>query len=93
MFDLAVSSVGGVTVFTTSGRGHTPEELADMAMERIMFVGNSAPSVVAEQARAYREDVREVVLQYLRAMVIEQNKTIAARLAQAGHAGLSALLD
>jgi hypothetical protein len=29
-------------VHTTSGRGHTPEELADMAIDKIMYVSKDA---------------------------------------------------
>ena len=47
--------VGKVSVFTSVDRGHTPEQIADMALNRIMQVNESAPSVIKEQALAYKD--------------------------------------
>jgi hypothetical protein len=40
-------------VHTTSGRGHTPEELADMAIDKIMYVSKDANPLIRDQAEAF----------------------------------------
>ena len=40
------SSMGDVQVFTTENRGHSPEEMAEMALNKIMLVSADAPPVI-----------------------------------------------
>ena len=50
---LDTESQSGVTnplVFTTTDRGHSPEEMAEMALNKIMSVWEDAPPVIREQA-------------------------------------------
>jgi hypothetical protein len=35
---------GNVTVLSTAGRGFTPEELAEQALDKIVYVGSKSPS-------------------------------------------------
>ena len=37
---------GNVTVFSTTGRGFTPEELAEQALEKIVYVGSKSHPVI-----------------------------------------------
>ena len=46
-------------VFTTNNRGHSPEEMAEMAMNKIMVVSEEAPPVIRDQAIAHRDKVKE----------------------------------
>ena len=54
MFDASGNSeIGDVAVFTSTNRGHSPEEMADMALNKIMLVSEDAPPVIRDQALAY----------------------------------------
>ena len=55
-------SVGTVNVFVADNRGFTAEEIADRAIDKIIFVGNESAPEVREQALAYKAQIREVVL-------------------------------
>ena len=44
---------GSVMVQTTSNRGFTPEELADNALDKIIYVGSSSHPAIQEQAEAF----------------------------------------
>jgi hypothetical protein len=92
MFDPLSTAVGSVGVITTNGRGHTPEELADMATDKIVYVGNRAPPVISEQANAFKDTVRALITYYMKAAITEHNATVANRLKQAGFAELIPLL-
>ena len=47
--------LGTVSVFTSTNGGHTPEQVAEMALNRIIQVNESAPPVIKEQALAYKD--------------------------------------
>ncbi len=85
MFDEIPALLKSVEVRTTSGRGFTPEELTEQALDKIIYVGGQSHPVIRDQAEAFREQVRAVILFYMKRAVDAQNTTIANRLRQAGH--------
>ena len=85
-------SLGDVIVQTTTNRGWTPEEIAERAVNKLIFVSETAPEPVRIQAQAYREEIRKVVLHYLIEAVRSDRTTISNRLIQAGHPELLDLL-
>jgi hypothetical protein len=82
-----------VDVATTNNRGFTPEELAEQAVNKIVYVGSNSHPAIREQAEAFKESVRHVVLMYLQQAVQSNKTTIANRLTQAGHPELVKLLE
>ena len=48
---------GNVTVHSTSGRGFSPEELAEMALDKIVYVGSKSHPVIREQAEAFKNKI------------------------------------
>ena len=85
--------LGGVVVHTTENRGHTPEELAEMALDKIIYIGSRSHPAIREQAEAFRNHIRSVLIAYMKQAVACHNTTIANRLKQAGHPELVKLLD
>jgi hypothetical protein len=81
-----------VTIATTSNRGHTPEELAERMVDKIISVGNNSHPAIREQAIAFQGAVKQVVLLYLKEAVAQNNATLAYKLKQAGHSNLLHLL-
>lgn len=84
--------VGNAFVVTTSNRGFTPEELVDRAVDKIIYVGKDSHPAIREQAEVFKQQIRGVVLQYLKQAVLSDRTTIANRLVQAGHPELTTLL-
>jgi len=80
-------------VHTTQGRGHTPEELADFAMQKIMYVSKDANPLIKEQAEAFKEHIRHVLVQSLKQAVTSDRTTLANKLRQAGHSDLIKILE
>ena len=81
-----------VSVATTSERGHTPEELAERFVNKIIQVGNNSHPAIRDQAIAFRESVKQVALLYLREAVTQDRATLAHRMRQAGHPDLVSFL-
>ena len=86
-------SVGNVRVETTSNRGFTPEEIAERALGRLMYVGENSPPVIREQALAFKDDIRKVLVFYMHEVVKSHNITLQNRFREAGHLELTYLLE
>ena len=89
----SLNDVGSVMVMTTEGRGFTPEEIAERALDKIIYVGSNAHPAIREQAEAFRENIRSVLVHYLHEMVSSHNLTLANKIKQAGHPELLPILD
>lgn len=85
--------VGMVKVGTISGRGFTPEEIAEQALDKIISIGNNSHPVIQAQAEAFRTEIRGVLVSYLRQAVASHNTTLTNRFRDAGHPELVKLLE
>ena len=92
MFSSAME-VGGVEVMTSSGRGFTPEEIAERALDKIIYVGSNTHPAIRDQAEAFKGQIREVLIFYLHEAIRSNNVTLANKLQQAGHPELVQLLN
>ena len=88
-----LSDVGNVMVMATEGRGFTPEEIAERALDKIIYVGSHAHPAIREQAEAFRENIRGVLVHYLHEAVRSHNVTLVNKFKQAGHPELIPILD
>ena len=84
---------GSVVVMTTKDRGFTPEEVAERALDKIIYVGGNSHPVIRDQAEAFRENIRKVLVFYMKEAINSDRTTIAARLREAGHPELIKILD
>jgi hypothetical protein len=83
----------GIQVATKDFGGFTPEELADRALDKIISVGDNSHPLVRDQAIAFREHIRVVLVHYMKEAVKFDRVTLAYRLREAGHPELIKLLD
>lgn len=84
---------GDVVVHTTNNRGFTPEEIAERALDKIIYVGSNSHPAIREQAEAFRENIRHVLVFYLKEAVKSDRTTLANRLREAGHPELTSILN
>jgi hypothetical protein len=85
--------LGDITVMHVSGRGFTPEEVAEMALEKIVYVGSNSHPAIRDQAEAFKNQIRDVLVRYMKQAVASHNTTISNRLIEAGHPELTKLLE
>ena len=90
--DSVMSELGNAQVFTSNNGGHSPEQLADMALNKIMIVSDSAPPVIREQAFAHRERLRKVLAFYMHKMAQNERTTIYTLLDQQGHSDMAEII-
>lgn len=93
LFDLMSGSVGSVMVQATEGRGATPEELAERALDKIIFVGGDAHPAIRDQAEAFKDLIRQVLVYYMHEAVRSHNVTLVSKFKKAGHPELIPILD
>ena len=80
-------------VITTSGEGHSPEQVAEMALAKIIYVAKDANPLIREQAEAYKQNIRHVLVQYMKKAIKSNHTTIANKLREAGHSDLIKILE
>ena len=81
-------------VYTSNpGQGHTPEQVAEMALAKIIYVAQDANPLIREQAEAYKNNIRHVLVQYMKKAIQSNHTTLANRLREAGHSELIKLLE
>ena len=80
-------------VITTSNGGMTPEQVAELCLAKIIYVGNDANPLLKEQALAYKDSIRQALVFYMKQAIKSNHTTIANKLHEAGHAELTKLLE
>jgi hypothetical protein len=87
-----LGEIGTVKVFTTVDRGFTPEEIAERALDKIIYVGERSHPLLLEQARAFKDQLRTVLVHYLKEAQDNERLTITAKLRASGHHNIADIL-
>ena len=87
-----VSELGTPLVFTSNNGGHSPEDVAEMALNKIMMVSDSAPPVIRDQAYAHRQRLKEVLIYYMNKMCQSERTTLWALMKQQGHDDMAEII-
>ena len=82
-------SVGSVGVRTTNNRGFTPEEVAELCVDRLIIVSNDAPPVIRDQALAHKERMKAVIAAYMKQAIQSDRTTVYNAISDAGHKKLA----
>lgn len=81
-----------VDVQTTSNRGWTPEELADRALAKLISVSDTADEQIKAQALVFKDQIRHVLVFYMKEAIRSDRTTICAELEKQGHAELANII-
>ena len=93
MFSLnSETEVGNLGVVTTEHRGHTVEEVAEMATKRLVSISDEAPAPIRAQAHAFREACKKVVTYYMNEAVKNHVCTICNELEKQGQHDLANII-
>jgi len=90
---IAGGALGEIKAIMVSGRGFTPEELAEQALNKIVFIGGNCHPVIRDQAEAFKNEIRGVLVHYMRQAVRSNHTTLANQFRAAGHPELVKLLE
>lgn len=83
------ASSGAVSVMTSSNGGHSPEQIAELCVNRLISVADTAPPEIAMQAKAFKNQMLAVVLQYVKMAAREDRESVIAKLERVGAADVA----
>ena len=86
---LGSATPGIVNVMTSSDGGHSPEQIAELCVGRLLHISDTAPPELAMQAKAFREQMLAVVLHYVKLAANEDRATVVAKLERVGAADVA----
>ena len=93
MFSLdSETEVGNLSVTTTNHRGHTVEEVAEMATNRLVSISDTAPAPIRAQAHAFKEACKKVITYYMNEAVKNHVCTICNELEKQGQKDLANII-
>ena len=82
-----------VDVATTTNGGHPPEFWTEQAIKQIISIGDKTDPAISAQARAFRDQVEQVILFYMNKAIDCDRTTVAYILTQAGQPQLAQLIS
>ena len=84
MFNVGVSQAGNVNVMTSNEGGLSNEQLADLAVDKIVSISDEAPPHIRQQANQFREHLKKVLYHYLLLARREERGTFIQALRSSG---------
>ena len=93
MFSLnSETEVGNLAVTTTDNRGHTIEEVAEMATNKIVSISDTAPAPIKAQAHAFKNACHKIIVYYMQEAVNNHMCTICNLLENQGQQDLANII-
>ena len=84
MFNVGISQAGNVNVMTSNNGGLTNEQIADLAVDKIASISDQAPPHVRQQAKIFKNHLKNVLYHYLILARREERGTIIQALRSSG---------
>ena len=85
-------SVGNFIVKTTNERGFTPEEISEDLLDKLIYVSMDAHTTIREQAIAFKDRIRPVIVHYMKQAIRSDRTTLAAKLSKNGHLDMAEII-
>jgi|TARA_R110002124_G_scaffold139673_1_gene303867 hypothetical protein len=93
MFSLKTDvTVGSLGVTTTENKGHSVDEIAEMAVNKIVSISDNADPMIKAQAHAFRDRTKMVVAYYIQEGVKNHICTVCNELEKQGHKDLANII-
>jgi len=89
---LGISNEFKVDVVTTQNRGQTPEEVAERCINKIVGISATADPVIRQQAQAYKTQIEQVIIHYMKQAIQSDRTTVYNALLDAGEPKLADLI-
>ena len=93
MFSVDVkTTVGDINVQTTQNKGLSPEYWTERIMERLISISDNATPEVKAQAQAFKDNMTQVVLLYLKQAIMSDRATVAGLLDKQGQKDMANII-
>ena len=84
--------VGDVKVQTTNNKGLSPEYWTERIIERLISISDNADPMVKAQAEAFKDNMTQVVLLYMKQAIASDRSTVAGLLEKQGHKDMADII-
>jgi hypothetical protein len=84
------AQTGPIRTFVTNGRGLTPEEVAELALRKLIGIADTAAPAVRDQARMFKDQLRPVLIHYMKQAIASDRTTLSNKLTELGYKDLAA---
>ena len=89
MFSLKTDvTIGSLGVTTTDYKGHSIDEVAEMATNKIVSISDNADPMIKAQAHAFRDRTKMVIAYYIKEGINNHLCTVCNELEKQGHKDL-----
>ena len=85
-------TIGDVTVQTTNNKGLSPEYWTERIIKRLISISENATPEVKAQAEAFKDNMTQVVLLYLKQAIASDRATVAGLLEKQGHKDMADII-
>jgi hypothetical protein len=85
-------SVGSFLVKTTNNRGFSPEEITEDLLTKLIFISTESHPAIRDQAIAFKDQIRPVIVHYMKQVVRSDRTTLAAQLSKQGHHDMAEII-
>jgi hypothetical protein len=85
-------SIGDLGVTTTQNRGHSVEELAEMATNKLISISDNADPMVKAQAHAFRDRCKWIITYYVQEGIKNHICTVCNELEKQGNKELANII-
>jgi len=92
MFNLSLGEIGSVNVVTSDKGGLSNDQIAEMAANKIVYVSESAPPAIKEQAHVFSDKVKNLLRYYVDLARREERATIVQQIKDAGQPDLANII-
>ncbi len=86
------TGVGDFFVKTTNERGFTPEEITEDLLVKLIFISGESHPAIRDQAIAFKNQIRPVIVHYMKQAVRSDRTTLAAQLSKQGHNDMAEII-
>jgi len=85
-------SIGSPFVVTSSNGGHSADDIAELCVNRLIQISDSAHPALRDQAHAFRGQMLKVIAHYVKMAMEEDRATMCAKIREAGFPDLASNL-
>ena len=84
--------LGPVKVYTSDNGGLSNEQIVEMALDRIIYIADGTHPAIKEQARAFKDQMANVLLYYVGLAKKQERDTICQILISNGHQDMANII-
>ena len=82
-------TLGEAVVRTSDDGGFSPDQVAEMAVEKIIHVSDGTIAPLRDQAHAFKKNIQAILLHYMKFAIEQDRATVCAELRKAGYDDLA----